>query len=406
MEQPGEFGRNWRALLAAFLGMSSALSVNSYLLSIFAPYLLAEFGWTRAQWAAVGLVQILIMFCMPVVGRLAGIHGVRKVAGVGALAFPLFLVAMTRMDGNLTTFLILWTAQTVICSTTTATVYSRVVAAAFDRRRGLALGICGSGPPLIGALGSPLLTLFAASHGWRSAYLLVAALSLVAGLVTMALLGPVEREQARTAAAPARRSWADYRAIFARPVFWIVLAACFLGNLPFSLAATQLKMVVIDQGLSDQTAALMVSAFALGSIAGRVISGVALDMLPAHHVAAVGFALPFFGLLLLASPWNGAPVIMLAVLLIGISFGGEGDVIPYLVTRYFSIGVFGTVLGLLIAAMGAAMALGNGLLALVLARTDSYDGYLVLAAAASFIGAALFLLLGRPAFRSQIAASH
>jgi hypothetical protein len=54
MQDLGEFRQNWRPLLGSFLGMGSALSLNAYILSTFAPYLIGEFGWSRAQWAMLG----------------------------------------------------------------------------------------------------------------------------------------------------------------------------------------------------------------------------------------------------------------------------------------------------------------------------------------------------------------
>lgn len=392
-----EFRQHWRPLLGAFLGMGSALSLNAYLLSIFAPYLIEEFGWTRSQWAMLGIVQVLMLICLPVAGRLADLFGVRRVAAFGALTFPLFLIAITMMDGSIHTYLAIYITQTIIGSTTTATVYSRVVAGAYSVRRGLALGICGSSPPLFAALGSPIITAFVEQHGWRAGYWAVAAFCAVCAVLTLALLPPHSKEPGTTAAAPRRRG--DYRTIAAMPVFWIMLTATFLVNLPFTLATSQLKMVVLDQGLTDSTAALLVSVFAIGSIAGRVLSGAALDYLPGHVIAAVGFGLPFVGLVVLASPWDSPPAVTVAILLIGVSFGGEGDVIPYLVTRYFGIAVYSTVLGLLSAAMGTAMAAGNAILSVVLERTDSFDIYLYTAAATSFIGSALFLLLGQERFR-------
>lgn len=392
-----EFRQHWRPLLGAFLGMGSALSLNAYLLSIFAPYLIEEFGWTRSQWAMLGIVQILMLVCLPVAGRLADLFGVRRVAAFGALTFPLFLIAITMMDGSIQTYLIIYIAQTIIGSTTTATVYSRVVAGAYSMRRGLALAICGSSPPLFAALGSPFITAFVDQHGWRAGYWAVAAFCAACAVLTLALLPSHSKEPGTTAAAPRRRG--DYRAIAAMPVFWIMLTATFLVNLPFTLATSQLKMVVLDQGLTDSTAALLVSVFAIGSIFGRILSGTALDYLPGHIIAAVGFGLPFIGLVMLASPWDTAPAVTVAILLIGVSFGGEGDIIPYLVTRYFGIAVYGTVLGLLSAAMGTAMAAGNAILGVVLERTDSFDIYLYTAAATSFIGSALFLLLGQERFR-------
>lgn len=92
-------------------------------------------------------------------------------------------------------------------------------------------------------------------------------------------------------------------------------------------------------------------------------------------------------------------VVFVAIGLIGIAFGAEGDVLPYLVSRHFGLAIFGTVLGLLTAFVGAAMALGNVLIAYVLQRTDSFDPYLVTAAATAFVGSLLFLLLGLPALR-------
>jgi MFS family permease len=183
------------------------------------------------------------------------------------------------------------------------------------------------------------------------------------------------------------------------PVFWLMLLATFLVNFPFTVAMSQLKMVALDRGLTDSAAALAISAFAIGSILGRLLSGIALDALPAHVVAATGFGLPFLGLLILAASHDATGAVVFAVLLLGLSFGGEGDIIPVLVTRWFGIPVFSTVTGLLSAAIGLALALGNALIAVTIQATNSFTLYLLFAAAASFAGSAIFLLLGLTRFR-------
>jgi predicted MFS family arabinose efflux permease len=385
-----EFRREWRPLLGAFLGMGSALSLNSYLLSIFAPYLMKSFDWSLSEWARLGMVQMLIMFCLPVAGRLTDKYGVRRVAAVGALSFPVFLVAITMVSST-AGYLAIYIAQTMICSTTTATVYSRVVAASYKVRRGLALGICGSSPPLIGALFSPAISTFVEDHGWRAGYWAVAAFCTVCAVLTLWLLRP---DKPKPAVAPVKagpRPQGVYRTVFAMPVFWIMLAACFLVNLPFTLATTQLKTVVLAQGMTDGTAAMMVTVFAVSSIIGRIVTGVALDYLPGHIIAAVGFALPIFGLVLLASPIDTVMAVAIAFALIGASFGGEGDIIPYLITTRFGIPVYSTVMGMLSAAIGLAMGFGNFLLSL----TGSFDSYLPIAAVSAAVGSVLFLISGR-----------
>jgi MFS family permease len=391
-----EFRRHWRPLLGGFIGMGSALSLNSYILSIFAPYFMKDLGWSLSQWASLGTVQMLIVFCTPVAGRLADRFGVRRVAAVGALTFPMFLLAIAAMDGSIQTYLVIYITQTVICSTTTATVYSRVVAGAYSARRGLALGIVGSSPPLVAALFSGPISGFVEAEGWRAGYMLVAAFCAVCAVVTLLLLPSREAEAANDKASGVTAREGVYRAVFTSPVFWIMLAATFLVNLPFTLATTQLKTVVLAQGLPATAAALLVSVFAISSIVGRVLSGVALDYLPAHLIAAIGFGLPVLGLVLLASPLDSFAAVAVALSLIGISFGGEGDIIPYLVTRYFGIAIYSTVLGLLSAVMGLAMGGGN----ILLAMTGSFDVFLWIAAATAFIGSLLFLMLGNARFKA------
>lgn len=399
MSDFSEFRRHWRPLLAASLGVGTALSFNTYLLSIFAPYMIKDFGWSLSQWAMTGLVQFAVMLSIPIAGRLTDLYGVRAVASVGAFTYPLFLLAIAATNGNIYLYLAIYLAQTLVCSTTTMTVYSRVVAGAYSVRRGLALGICGSAPPLLGAVASLPMSAFVADHGWRAGYVAVALFCMACSVAMFLLLkgGDAAREAKPSRPAESRRG--DYRAILTSPVFWILVVALFLVNTPFAIATAQLKLVALGQGMSDAAAALMVSAFAISSIIGRVVSGAALDKLPAHVIAALAFFLPVIGLTLLASPYDSTEVVMLGLILIGISFGGEGDVIPYIVTRYFSIEIYGSVLGLLTAAMGAAMATGTAMLTATLARSNDYQLYFMVAATTAAIGSAMFLLLGLPRFR-------
>lgn len=399
MSDFSEFRVHWRPLLAASLGVGTALSFNTYLLSIFAPYMIEEFGWSLSQWAMMGLVQFAVMLSIPIAGRLTDLYGVRRVASIGAFTYPLFLLAIATMNGNINLYLAIYLIQTLVCSTTTMTVYSRVVAGAYSARRGLALGICGSAPPLLGAIASPLMSAFVADHGWRAGYVAVALFCMACSVAMFLLLkGGDAARQAEPSRPPESRR-GDYRAILSSPVFWILVVALFLVNTPFAIANAQLKLVALDQGMTDGTAALMISVFAISSIVGRVVSGAALDKLPAHVIAALAFFLPVIGLSMLASPYDATWVVMLGLILIGISFGGEGDVIPYIVTRYFSIEVYGSVLGLLTAAMGAAMATGTALLTATLARSNDYQLYFVIAAATAAVGSAMFLLLGLQRFR-------
>lgn len=402
MRDISEFREHWRPLTGSFVGLGSGLALNSYILSTFAPYFIDQFGWTTAEWAMLGAVQILVVFCLPMAGRLTDLFGVRPVAAVGAITFPLLLVAIATMNGNIYVYLGIYIAQTVLCSTTTSTVYTRAVAESFSARRGLALAICGSSPPLIAALGSPLMTGFVANHGWRAGYMVIAIFCALCTVLTLTLLPGGNRQILQKSFVPMERPRGVYEELVRMPIFWLMLLACFFVNLPFALATSHIKMVVLDQGISDSQAALMISTFAIGSIVGRIIAGVALDALPGHLIAAIGFGLPFASLIMLASGLDSTLMVGFAILLMGLSFGSEGDVIPYLITRYFNMAIFSTVMGLLSASIGTSMALGNVLLSISLTATGNFNLYLMIAAGGSLLGSGIFLMLGQRRYRRPL----
>jgi predicted MFS family arabinose efflux permease len=88
-------------------------------------------------------------------------------------------------------------------------------------------------------------------------------------------------------------------------------------------------------------------------------------------------------------------LIAFAVLLLGLSLGAEGDVIAYLVARYFKPEVYSTVLGLVLGALAFAIAVGALLLSVMLRLTGSFTPYLVVVAVAALVGAGMLALLGR-----------
>jgi hypothetical protein len=77
----------------------------------------------------------------------------------------------------------------------------------------------------------------------------------------------------------------------------------------------------------------------------------------------------------------------------GISFGAESDIMAYAVVRYFGMDNYSTVLGLLTSAAAGAMTVGAILLSIVLARTDSYSPFMVIAGISTLLGATNLLRL-------------
>jgi MFS family permease len=132
-----------------------------------------------------------------------------------------------------------------------------------------------------------------------------------------------------------------------------------------------------------------------GSIlAGRLITGWLLDRFFAPRVAVCLFALSALGTFLLA----GAHSLLLGIAsaaLIGFGMGGEGDVTPYLLSRYFGLKSFSTLYGFTWTAYAIAGAAGPIVMGRAFDVTGSYRTLLLELAVATLGAASLLLFLPR-----------
>ncbi|MGV0811093.1 MFS transporter [Mycolicibacterium boenickei] len=388
----GELRTNWQPLAAATAGLSAGLSLSAYTNAAMGPQFLAAFGWSRADFALTGAITLLTFVFLPFYGRLADLFGVRRIAAIGVVGLPACWVAYAMMSGPIWQYFAINVVLIALGVTTTPAIYSRLVATRFHAARGLALAIAISGPPLLGAIGSPALDVVNRTYGWRAGCVAIAVTIAVIGVLALILVPAQNGDAAQVP--EKRRGGGDYRAILGSRVFWILLWGVLLCNLYHSVTTTQLGIMLGDAGAGGHVAVL-ITVFAIAVIVGRFVCGVALDRLPAQVVAAVAMALPGLGCLLIASPWDHIGALTIAVCCLGAAWGAEGDVIAYLVARHFDLGVYSTVLSILSAGIGVSSAVGAVALSRMLAVTNSFDGFLVLAGIAAFIGGALLLLLRR-----------
>lgn len=388
-----ELRSEWRPLAAAVIGLSGGLVIISYVMGIMGPYLIQEFGWAKSDLALVGALALGAVLVFPFVGRLTDVYGVRATASIGVIACPLLFLALTAV-GDLRGYAVLYALQAAVLASTTPPVYCRLIVQYFKRARGLALGIAASGPAVTIAIGGPLLNNFVADYGWRAGYMAMAIFTAVAG-ITALLLIPKERPEAVVKQAKPKTAKEDYGVIFRTPAFWIIFVAILLCNLPQTVMMTQLNLVLAENGASGKAASIMISAYAIGMLVGRMVSGVALDRFPAPIVATVGMALSGIGLLTIASGLDARPVLFLAVLVFGLSHGAESDVLAYLVVRNFGVRVYSSVHGMLASTVAITAVLSAVLASVMLKAYVIFAPFLLLTGILVLIGSALFMLLPR-----------
>jgi MFS family permease len=392
----GEFRRQWRPLAAASLGSAVSLPLFAYTNSAFAPHLIKEFGWSKAQFALVGLATLSTLLILPLIGRFTDRFGVRKVALLGTLLVPLCFLAYSRMEGSFTSYVAIFIAILALGSMTGPMVYSRLIAENFRRATGLALTVVNSAPSLLAMILVPLLNLSILQNGWRASYLLLGAVVLVVSVVAVLLIPRRNNATLEHAAAfETLPSGEAFRLILRSRVFWLILAGMVLCLLQTQLHASQMNLMLIDNGLSTQQAAGIVSIYALSTIVGRIGCGLALDRFSTPMVTFVSMVLPAFGFFLLATDLDSYPVIVLAMCLAGLSMGAESDLLGFLVARYFSMRIYATTLSLLFSAAFLSSAFGSLLISASLQRYGTFGPFLYGIAGSIFVGSLLFLLLPR-----------
>jgi MFS family permease len=389
----GEFRLSWQPFLAATLGLGLGAAISHYTLSLFGPPLLAEFGWSKSQFALIGSVPLATLFLVPVAGRLTDRFGARAAALVGFTMFPLGFLALAMMSGSIIEFFAIWLVQHIFGILTTSLVFCRVVVERFDRARGLALSLIMTSPPLVGAIAAPLMSDLIAAEGWRAGYVALALVSAAGGLVAVLLMGPEKRKRVggRAEATLSRR---DLAALLRNPTFLLIIIGMFLVNVPQVFATSQIKLAVLDRGMSDDSATWMVSMFAIGVIVGRFLSGLALDRIKPHLVAIAALGLPAIGYLLFASSTTSAALLSLGIIAVGLAQGAESDIGAYLISRRFELKNFSMLLSCVTAMIVAGTAVGSVVLSITLELTDSYVPFLLLGAVATLLGATLFALTG------------
>jgi MFS family permease len=153
--------------------------------------------------------------------------------------------------------------------------------------------------------------------------------------------------------------------------------------------------MIAEHGVVGSAASIMVSAYAMGMLVGRFVSGYALDRFSPRVVATLGLSLSAFGLLAMSFVGGSIIGLALAVLAIGFSFGAESDILGFLIHRHFGTRIYGSVAGMLASTVAISSTLGAGGLSFVLHETNSYRPFLFVTGLCVLVGGLLLLLLPR-----------
>lgn len=399
-ESPPSSSRAGRlVVLAAFCGvMVSFGSLVVFTFSVFLKPLTAEFGWSRESTsAAFGIAAMTIAVASPFLGRLLDRYGPRPVILPCMIVLGIGIASLAALTPHLWHLYLVFFVIGIVGNGTTQMGYSRAVSSWFTERRGLALALVVAGVGVGSMILPPLAQWLIDQHGWRNAYLVLGCLVLAMGVPLTALF---VRERPREAASDRHRTESGSsvgRGLRSR-AFWLIVGTLFFSSIAINGVITHFSAILTDRGLTTSQGALALSFLGGLSLTGRLVAGLLLDRFFGPWVSfglLTGAALGVFLLSSAATPW----VAYASAALIGLGLGGEADVTPYLLTRYFGLKSFSTLYGFTWTAYAIAGAAGPILMGRAFDVTGSYANLLTLLAGQTLISGCLALLL--PAYRAR-----
>src|SRR5690606_14129377 len=181
--------RGWLVIIACLLGISTGPAVMGLAsMGLFARALGESFQWDRTQLSfAVTAMMLCTAASMPVIGYLVDRFGVRRTLIPSVILLALCMVALGMMQ-TYWHFVAAYVAMGTLAVGTNSVPYMRMLASEFDRHRGLAIGVAGSGLGL-GFAYMPLITERVISvFGWRGGYFGLALLLIVFTLPLVAFM--------------------------------------------------------------------------------------------------------------------------------------------------------------------------------------------------------------------------
>jgi MFS family permease len=374
---------------------------------LFVLRLQAAFGWSRTELSlAVTLATALVVVLSPIVGALVDRVGVRRVLLPSLLIFGLAIAGLSLQTGALWQMYALYALIACAGTGTTPIVFGRIIVNWFDRRRGLALGITLSGVGLAGVVLPLLIQPLIDARGWRVGYLaLSAVIVLLVWPVACFLVRDTPAEKgclpdghplraadgAPLAVMPAQGL--SLREALRTRHFWQMVAAFLpLGTVSVGMI-THLAPLLAGRGYGALELSLLLAINGAALIVGRVLCGLLVDRYFGPYVAAA-FLLSQAAALGLLGASSSFAASAAAVVLLGMGFGAEFDVMAYLISRYLGLTAYGKVYGLLYSAFSVGAMVGPIAMGRSYDALGSYSPALHAFTVAPVLAALLLITLG------------
>ncbi len=386
--------------------MALASGVSFWSFGLYIDPLEKEFGWSRAEVSLGFSISLLISgFTGPPIGRWIDAHGPRQAIVVGAA-----LTAVTYVLLATTSELWQWYAYQSINAVFRQMMFfipfQALISRWFDRRRGVALGILGTGFSLGGFVVVPLMRVVIDAIGWDGSFIfsgiIVVAVFVPIGLLLVrnnpADVGTVpdgELSASDQPHKPRALTGLTLGQAMRTPLFWVLALAMmmfFYGIFGWLVHQVPFYESV---GVSRGMAAALVSIAAGLGIISRLAFGYLADRIPRLEVPAMGL-LAFLMAAVTALIFDSGAIGIAVFLVFWVVGSGGGPLLePLLLPRAFGLANFGAILGTFAVIETVGLVISPAVAGAIFDSTGSYDWVLVMFLAAFGASLVLFYIASR-----------
>ena len=400
----------WVVVIACLIIATVVFGI-SYSFGVFLKSLGGEFGLTRGATSAVFSAYMLLYSVFGILGGWAlDRYGPRIIVLFTGLFTGLSLLLTSQasfpwqlfISYGLVLAIGVGPAYIVIMST---------ISRWFDKKRGLALGIVGSGTGLGTLLVAPFATYLISSLGWRMAYIIMGS---IAWVVVIPLSRLLKKSPAEIGALPdgaksdsgemgidepnregnTRATELSLPQASRTGNFWLLGAIWLLYAFCYLMLVTHLVPHATDIGITAMEAAGILSLMGGSNVVGRLLMGRVSDSI-GRKATAITCALLVAGAMILLTRSQDLWMLYLFGVVCGFSFGGLDPAVTALIGDIFGLRSIGIIMGTLNVAWGIGAAIGPATGGFMFDVSESYFVAFLAGALAMLIVALLVALTRR-----------
>jgi MFS family permease len=353
----------WLAALSAFIAGFVAFGVM-YSFGVFFTPMEAEFRTSRTATSAFfAITGMLFYFFGSVTGRLSDHFGPRRIVVAGAIIMGTGL-ALTAAAPRMWVGYLTYGVGVGIGASCAYVPTLALVGGWFTRHRTTALGLAAAGTGCGTLLMPPVAALLIEAHGWRTAYALFAAGSLVLLLVcaTLARQPPLDRAAQVT----------ELRRVVRSRQFVLLYTSWLLATTGLVAAMVFLPPFAHAAGVSPIEASALISIIGGMSILGRGgigFIGRRMNLISLYKVSVLVMAASY----LLWLPFTGYGWLVAFAATLGLGYGIRIALTPVVLIEFFGLGNLGAMLGVFLTASSISAICGPLVAGLIIDQTGSYQ---------------------------------